>query len=693
MQVFRYISSICVIGIGLSLFADTYHTILHLGHDQYITPTDSIARLDFTDKDSISININDSLTIGFADVDSITYSSNINDTLTIQYMNDDIVINNPRADAISIIKGPDYADVQIAISTRIQNPVLSISGESNDGRLRIDSDVDYTLVLNGINLSSSHAPAINSTTKQKVNVVIADGTENALSDGSIYKLSDTSEPTNGCLTSLGALTFNGNGTLRVTGNNKHAIHSKKSIKFNSGTYIVGKAASDAIHSGKDITVNDGNFNLSGMDGEGFDMDGEFKMTGGTINMQITGEAAKGIKCAETMKISDGSITATASGALKNKKGDLSYCTVLKCDSSATISGGEFHIINNSAGGKCISVDKNLTISGGEMYFETNGDGAEYTNTDGETDYYTSKCISVDDSLFIHRGNMQCLSTGIGGKGIVGGRYTEIGMPSDTTINQGPTICVETTNSSIVNDVEEDERNGCPKAIKVEEYLNIYSGDIHCTTAGMGGEGVECGKEFYFYNGNIECNCFDDGINVGEKLEILGGQVYCNSIDNDGIDSNGSIYLKGGLIVAINQSWPNESFDSERGQLHLMGATVFGIGSSEVKIGESIVPVYNTISHYTPSDMSGFGLEIEQEKYIYFFENGDIAYAIMNHNKGTYGSYITFASPNIDSNKFYSLFQGDKPSSYKEAKFGDNLLTGGYPVNPIIVILDIFEQQQ
>lgn len=633
------------------------------------------------DVDMSIADVNNDGVITMADANAIVNMAVLHneETITILYTKEGTpVIFNSAPEYVQIESdGNNENDITVTIADTIDTvkPVISISGECSDGRLRVDSDADYTLLLNGINLTSSHAPAFNSTAKGKVHVILADETENSFTDSKKYVFSDTLETANGCFSCYGPIAFYGTGKLKVEGKYSHALYCKKSITINDGNITVNDTKSDAIHSGKNVTINGGYLYLQGMKSDAIDLDDDFTMTGGSIDMNITGDAAKGIKCGGIMNISNGKITATASGALRNTKGELSYCTILKCDSNAVISGGEFNLTNNSPGGKCLSVGRDLSISGGEIDLETHGDGAEYTNADNETDYYTSKCIAVDDFLFIHRGDIQCLSTGIGGKGIVGDKYIEIGMPTDTNIEQGPTINVETANCSIVNDVEEDKRYGCPKAIKASTYLNIYSGDIHCTTAGMGGEGIECGMDFYFYNGNLECNCFDDGINVGEKIEILGGQIYCNSLDNDGIDSNGSIYIKGGVVASVNHNEPNESFDAEQRQFYISGGVIIGIGSNSVKMDTQECLYYNTLYNIDPEKPQRRGLRLTNGKYLYIMDGEKLLLSLKNDNEARRG-FVTVTLPEFVEGHTYTIQQGEHSPSNGIQYFQDRLFMGG-----------------
>lgn len=598
------------------------------------------------------------------------------DTIYIKYSGNDVVVVGEVNENVHIIQ--EQADVKVVIEKN-PNIVINLSGKSDNGRFAINADTLVTLQLAGIDLTSSHAPAINSYGKHKIHVELVDGTNNCLKDGKSYSFNDSMETANGCLSAQGALTFSGKGALIVRGKSKHAIYSKKSIVFNGGSFEVPEASSDAIHSGKSVTIESGNFKLNGMKSEAIELDNDFTMEGGTIEMNITGESAKGIKCGGTMIINDGIIIATASGALKNKDGNLSYCTILKCDSSMTVKGGKLDLVNNSAGGKCISVDKNCTITGGIMRLETNADGAEYINANSETDYYTSKCIAADDSIVIQCGTINCLSTGVGGKGIVAGNYMEIGVNTDTVYNQSLIINVETTNVSIVNDEEKDERYGCPKAIKSGNILNIYSGNIFATTFGIGGEGIECGKEMYVYGGNIECNTYDDGINVGGKIDVINGFVYCNSINNDGVDSNGKITILGGVVIALNQGQNNESFDAENYSLDIFGGTVFGIGRQRVHLQDCSSPCYNTINTYSTDGYATSSIAIERGKYVYILKGNSVIMALQS-TFDTDNAYITITNDKLIANEEYKICQGDMPSSPGESFFDDKFITGGTPVN-------------
>lgn len=518
------------------------------------------------------------------------------DTLFLYYFDKDVLIVNPfSSDSVSIIVPKGSCDVFVEAHSCPQL-IISAEGESANGSLCVNSDNNYKLYLHGLSLSSQKGAAFQSISNQKLIVELADNSNNRFEDAFKYDQEETIS-VNGCFNSMGPITFNGHGILNVIGNLKHAIYCKKTINFETGSICVQRAKSDAIHSGKNLNISGGTLHLNGMGGDGIDIDNDFKMTDGTLTMYITGESAKGIKCGGYMSISNGKISATALGPLKNVNGDLSYCTILKCDSSAFILGGELQLLNTSPGGKCVSVGCDATITGGIIHLENNGDGAEYTNIYGNKDYYTSKCISVDNNLNIQGGSITCINNGNGGKGIsVTNNF--YGGKKNSSANECIDLFIQTNGWSIVDDIENDNREGCPKALKIGMFGYIYSGTYEFQTKGMGGEGIEA-RGLKIYDGDIICNTYDDGINLQQDMTMKGGRIFCNSINNDGIDSNGNITISGGNIFSISQHNKDEAFDTEGCSFHINGGTVIGLGHSSVDLGESIQPVHVDLYQYFP----------------------------------------------------------------------------------------------
>ena len=579
--------------------------------------------------------------------DTVLFCNHVPDTVLIDYHDEKVFISNPRLGHYDIIT--DKANV--IITARGGKPfVCQATGSSCDGRLIINADTTMKLLLNNLTLTSKQASAINLRQKQKVTIVLPDSTTSTLEDAADYHPADTTETANGCLYARGSMAFEGGGKLYVTGNNRHGISSGKNITSNNTQLVVSGTIKDAIHCDK------------------------FTLNGGDIRISLSNEASKGIKAKEEISIKGGTLEGVATGGITFKDGDVSYCTLLKSEGVMNVSGGSLSLKHYGTGGRCISVDKNMTITGGTFDMECHGNGGSYLIAANDSDYFTPKCITVDDSLHITGGNILCTSTGLGGKGIVTGKYLVIGSAE---LLDEPIIRVETKGECIINNKDEDQRFGCPKGIKANDELHIYSGDIAVTTAGMGGEGVECNGKMYIHGGTIECNTFDDGINVGQSIEISGGQIYCNSVDNDGIDSNGSITISGGIVASVNQSRPNESFDNENGQLYLIGGTVFGIGSRQVEISKASLPSYSTPFNDSVDEQISLGFIISTGKYIYVQKGDEVVMALRNDNRA-FRTFVTIMSPSFYDSEHLIISEGNTPLAPILSYFGGKLTFGGMP---------------
>ncbi len=687
----------------LTMLSDEYRIMFCMDGNVASMPVEEVDSITFaTDNPSTLVMFRHGQQRLFANVDSVVFDSVANDTLRLRFTDHRVYVYNPKVDSVDVLV--TGADVEI-LSQKKDHLVIAAEGKSDDGRIRVVADTVFTLCLKGLHLSSGHAPAINSCTKQKMIVELEEGTENVLRDGEEYFFNDSTEKANACLCSQGHIDFKGSGSLAIYGNQKHGIASDKGIRLMDGHISVLSAPADGINADKYISVEGAQVDVVGQGQDGLDASNDVEMSGGTASITVTSEGCKGIKCEGsfvqsggtlhltvegnsckgikakgTMTISDGALEATATGDVVIKDGDPSFCTILKCDSDICISGGDIRLVNRGQGGKCVSCDTKLTISGGEMYMETTGDGAEYVNADSVTDYYTPKCVAVDDSLFIVGGQLHCVSTGLGGKGVVAGQYLAIGNADETEM---PNIRVETKGTCIWDDIDEDKRHGCPKGIKADERLDIFGGNILVCTEGQGGEGMECNNEMYIYGGTLECNTYDDGINVGNKLEIEGGCVYCNSVNNDGIDSNGSVTISGGIVASVNQAKPNESIDAEDGQIFLWGGTVFGIGSGSVSVAKATNPCYSTPFNVSDDGHRSRGLILTQGKYVYVMRGDEVIMALRNDN-GAFRSFVTVMSASFNEDECLTISEGDPPIETQQSYWQERLIFGGAANTPVYI---------
>ena len=253
--------------------------------------------------------------------------------------------------------------------------------------------------------------------------------------------------------------------------------------------------------------------------------GNIYIQGGTIKINTTGIAAKGIKADGDLIISDGTIDIATSGKGKwdstDKETKAASC--LNSDVNTTISGGTLTLKSTGSGGKGINCDGKLTISGGTITVATTG-GLYYNNGTTENTNYTGNTDNVNSSYY-----------------------------------------------------------SSPKGIKVDGAITISGGNTNVSTTGRNGEGIESKSTITISNGQVTVNAYDDAINSAGDLTVTGGYVYARATNNDGMDSNGNTYIKGGLCYAIGARSPEVAFDANtEGQkkLYIQGGTIIAVGGLE-----------------------------------------------------------------------------------------------------------------
>lgn len=125
-----------------------------------------------------------------------------------------------------------------------------LSGSLTDGMVIVEAeDTDkIQLVLDGVAISSSRSAALYVRSADKVFVTSVSGTENSLENAGPYDAIDENS-IDAAVFSKSDLTFNGEGTLKISAQEGHGIVSKDDLIFTSGNYTVTSAAHGI--SGKD----------------------------------------------------------------------------------------------------------------------------------------------------------------------------------------------------------------------------------------------------------------------------------------------------------------------------------------------------------------------------------------------------------------------------------------------------------
>ena len=416
-----------------------------------------------------------------------------------------------------------------------------LSGSSSDGSLTLGGSYKCTVALAGLTLTNPSGAALNITNSKRIQLSAKKGTENTLTDGA-------NGSQKACVYSKGQLQLQGNGTLNVAGNTKHAIKSGDYITVKNMTLNITSAVGDGINCEEYFQMKSGTVTISGVGDDGIQCDlggdtstgettdhddedsGNVYLEGGTLTVTVSAAASKGVKADGDMKVSGGTInvTTTGNGAYDSDEKDAKGCAGLKSDGNMTISGGTLTLKSTGTGGKCIKCDGQLTISDGTV---------SATSTGSQYKYSSSATASA-------------------------------------------------------------------KAIKSDGAMTISGGTVNASSSSH--EAIESKSTLDITGGYVYAQASDDAINSSSHMTISGGLVMGNSSGNDGLDANGNLYVKGGTVVAVATSSPEVALDAnteQRYALYITGGNVIAIGGLES--GYSLTGTAYQASTYTKGAWYGF----------------------------------------------------------------------------------------
>src|SRR5574344_940369 len=515
----------------------------------------------------------------------------------IVYSSDGATVTN-LPDSVTLTSNANGDVVLTSITSKNINYKISGSGT---GSLKIYSDHLYEVEMAGVTLTSDDGPAINLQSKKRAFVVADEGTTNTFADGSTY--STSTEDQKGTIFSEGQMVFCGTGSIKVTGNAKHAICTDQYMVLDNGTLTIPSAASDGIHVDSRFIMEGGTLNVAST-GDGVQAeDGNIAINGGTVNISTTGEKSHGFTAERYFRATGGTATVTVSGK----------------------------------GSKDIKSDANIVFTGGSYTLTTTGTSLYESN-----DLTNPACVKADSCLYITGTTLTCKSTGKGGKGI--------NADNDLKIDGG-TVSVTTTGGEYQYS---SSLTSSAKGICSEANVMFNGGTINVSTlTSDGDEGVESKNTFIMNGGELVVNAYDDAINASKAIYFEGGKTYAYAVHNDGIDSNGSLTIGGGVILALSAAGsPEEGMDTDNSNIVLTGGTLITMGGAQGTAPST--PTSSTATQCTAL-LSGISLTKGQ----FFSVNASDGTNIMTFKIpfSVSGDYTLISSPNFIQGSTYTATTG------------------------------------
>ena len=437
-------------------------------------------------------------------------------------------------DAIISISGNDV------IATNNTSNVIRyvLTGETSDGFFKLYSTKKQAIVLNGVSITNPDGAAINNQSKKRTFIVLNDGTTNSLTDGTNYSDATDDEDMKACFFSEGQLVFSGRGSLDVDANCKAGIRSDDYVRTLPGTNIYVDASSGNGIRGNDAVI----------------------VTGGVINVNITGTADKGISTDGEVRIDGGRTSILTSGGYEYDSDDSDYtaCAGIKADSVININGGELNIKSTGTGGKGLNCDAKININDGTIRIITTG--KRQKDSKGSV---SPKGIKADGDITVNGGQTQIRLEGTG----------------DGT-----------------------------EALESKGEIHVEAGTVECYSYD---DAINSAGNLYIDGGYVYARATNnDAIDANKNLYINGGVVIAEGASQPecGIDAaeGYSAFINGGTVIAVGGGMQAISSSSKQASISVsasMGTTIGLLDGTKAILG-----------YTTPSSNSGTALMISSPSF-------------------------------------------------------------------------------
>ena len=418
-----------------------------------------------------------------------------------------------------------------------------LTGETSDGFFKLYSTKKQAIVLNSVSITNPDGAAINNQSKKRTFIVLNDGTKNYLSDGANYSDATDSEDMKGCFFSEGQLIFSGSGYLEVDANCKAGIRSDDYVR----------------------TMPKANIWVDASSGNGIRGNEAVILTGGVVNINVTGTADKGISTDGEVRIEGGRTTIFTSGGYEydSDENDYSACSGIKADSVININGGELNIKSTGTGGKGLNCDDEININDGVVRIITTG--KRQKDSKGSV---SPKGIKADGKITVSGGQTQVRleGTGDGTEGIES--KSEIHIEAGTVESYSYDDAINSAGNLYIDGRYVYARSYNNDAIDANKNLYINGGVVIAEGAGQPECGLDAAEQYKAY------------INGGTVIAIGGGmQAIDSSSKQASIAVSASMGMKVGILDGSKAILAYTTPSSNCGTALMISSPSFKSGSS------------------------------------------------------------------------------------------------------------------
>lgn len=401
-----------------------------------------------------------------------------------------------------------------------------VSGELSNGCIAVAAldDAKVQLVLDGVRVHCENGPAIRVDSADKVFVTLAEGSRNTLSDGADYQLAEGEDEPNAVVYSKADLTLNGSGSLEAAGSFAHAVNSKDDLVITGGSYTLS-SVEDALR-GKDcVKIADGEFVVQA-GGDGVKSSNDEDPTRGFVSIDggsfSIDAGDDGVDAFSYFRVMGGSLNVTTADDAFHSDGD------------ALLAGGELAV---SAGDDAFHAEYALTVDGGAVDVSACYEGLEAQRVcvnDGDI-----HIVASDDGLNAAAPEAESAETAEA----AGGGFEQLDELGDFA--EGSPVPEAGSEPPVV-----PEGEAAPDAAPGGE-----------PGGAMPGASEDC------------------------QIQINGGYLVVDA-GGDGIDSNGSVEVNGGVVLVEGSATSADSALDYEASATVTGGTVLMVGQAGMAQGFS-----------------------------------------------------------------------------------------------------------
>lgn len=551
--------------------------------------------------------------------------------------------------SITVDGGGATADGSTLTITEAGTYVLE--GTLDDGQIVVEAPDEalVRIVLNGAELHCENSAAINCVTADKLVLILAEGTENTVSDGDSYIFPDTgTDEPSAAIFSKQDLTINGSGSLTVTANYNNGVGTKDDLILVSGNVQV-TAANHAVRGRDSVIVIDAVLTLdAGNDGIQSNNDsaedkGFIILYGGSYTITAVND---GIQAETALTVYGGDFDITAGGGSANAPERVEE------EGPGGMNGGW------ADGGRTFPEDGTMPENMPDDLPEgmpEDGNMPEFMPEESNAETSTENMSVTEESGSEVSGEEDKAAGNDGvAEETAGSDETADDTASDSYkgLKAGGDLVVE--GGSFTIDSADDALHGNANVSISGGTFTISTGDdaVHADTDLMVEgdvlmdittcyEGLE-GTNVTVNSGDITINATDDGINAaggssngaeagtggrpdqftggGDHLLTVNGGTIRITAGYDGLDSNGDILITGGELyisaAGVEALGGDGAIDCD-GSFTVTGGTLAGTGGTAIAIvgasvnAEGTQPVLNF--QFTETQAAGTTVELKNEE--------------------------------------------------------------------------------